>query len=110
MTRPSLLRSTEERNKDRDNKPWSHHTCFATLILNLHGPIRDVKFLQGLIDQHRPFAIVSLRLLEEEVLIIDAEYQTGVHFYYVPLNSAYDNRRLYKLKCDFPLKPRYRSL
>ena len=110
MTRPSLLRSPEDRITERDNKPWHHHTVAADLILTFHKPTRDVKLLQGLIDQHRPFAIVSLKLLGEEVLVIDAEYLTSVHFFYIPLESTYSNRRLFKLKCDFPLTPSHVSL
>ena len=77
MTRPSLDRSEEQRHRERDNKEWSHHN-FAPLINHFHAPVRDPSYLQGLIDQHLPFAIVSLRLVGKECLIIDAEYLTSV--------------------------------
>ena len=109
MTRPSLDRSEEQRHRERDNKEWSHHN-FAPLILHFHEPVRDSSYLQGLIDQHLPFAIVSLRLVGRHCLIIDAEYLTSVRFFYIPLDPNYKTRSLYKLYCDFPLKPKFRSL
>ena len=109
MTRPSLDRSEEQRHCERDDKPWSHHN-FAPLILTFHDPIQDACYLQELINQHLPFAIVLLRLLVNKCLIIDAEYSTTVQFFYIPLDLKYNTRSLYKVYCDFPLKTKYQSL
>ena len=109
MTRPSLDRSEEQRHRERDSKEWAHHN-FAPLILHFHEPVRDAQYLQGLIEKHLPFAIVSLHLIDKEVLIIDAEYLTTVHFFYIPLDKNYKTRSLYRLYCDFPLKPKFKSL
>ena len=68
MTRPSLKRAPEQRDQDRDHKPWVHHDIGAILR---YKPITNGRFLQDLINKHRSVAIISLRLLGNECIIIE---------------------------------------
>ena len=81
----------------RDQKEWVHHD-FTRIFYLSGGPIRNNKELESILDIFRPAAKVAFRVIQNKVIIVEAEYATIVHFYYIPKDRRFKIRRTRSLR------------